>query len=330
MTVARVDQQQHGYRSGHQLLASSLRLSREDQDTVDRLSDLSGPLRPGETFSPYLTMYPLPSANHYVVARTWQDLNAPRAGCVLTRSLLVPSSLWLHLDNPASLVALLRPVEAGEKATPLEFAQTNTTLPSVSNLRATELVEAIFLENRQPIIVFDAPDSEIEPIALRLLTALWPSLRRSFATCTFALAPRKIGGRDFDLMFAPKLARTRFSDWPGRRIDFAGSYSARHRWSSTVTAQIFQSESPSLAAQDALGVLKDDMRGDESSLRLSLLWNELSEKASTTPTAVLGLLDILNTQRDTSPSRFDLCCRRSKAPSIEQSTIFPKRKLGAF
>lgn len=312
MTVARVDQQQHGYRSGHQLLASSIRLSREDQDTIDRLSDLSGPLRPGESFSPYLTLYPLPSAGHYVLARTWQDNSAPRAGCVLTRSLLVPTSLWQQLDNLSSLVSLLTPIEPGEKANPLEFAKTNTTLPSISDLRATELVEAIFLENRQPIIVFDAPDSEVEPIALRLLTALWPSVRRSFAICTFALAPRKIGARDFDLMFAPKSARTRFSGWSGRRVDFASSYSARHRWSSTVTAQILQSENPSLTAQDALGVLKDDMHGDESALRLSLLWNELSEKVTTTPTAALGLLDILNSQRDISSSRFE-----SLLPQVE-------------
>ena len=47
---------------------------------------------------------------------------------------------------------------------------------------------------------------------------------------------------------------------------------------------------------DSLGLLKDDDRGDKSSLRLSLLWNELRDKASETPTAVLGLLDIVNSQ----------------------------------
>jgi hypothetical protein len=305
MTVTRIDQQQHGYRSGHQLLASSLRLPREDQDTVDRLSDMSGPLRPGETFSPYLTMYPLPSGSHYVVARTWQDLDAPRAGCVLSRSLLVPSLRWQQLHDVTSLVLFLRPIESGEQANPLEWVQADTAMPSVDDPHTTELVEAIFLENRLPITVFDVPESKAEAIALRLLTAIWPSLRRSFAICTFALASRKIGGREFDLMFAPKSARTRFSDWSGRRIDFAGSYSARHRWSPALTTLIFHSDHPSLIAQDALGVLKDDTRGDESVLRLSLLWNELSEKAPTTPSAVLGLLDILNSQRDNSETRFE-------------------------
>ncbi|MFZ2069133.1 MAG: hypothetical protein WAV27_24455, partial [Xanthobacteraceae bacterium] len=244
MTVTLIDQQQHGYRSGHQLLGSSLRLPREDQDTVDRLSDMSGALRPGEAFSAYLTMYPLPSGTHYVIARTWQDVNAPRAGCVLTRSLLIPTSLWQNLESLASLVSLLTPIEPNEKTKALEFVQTDAVLPLVSNESTTELVEAIFLENRQPVVVFDASDSEVEPIVLRLLTALWPSMRRSFAVCTFALAPRKTGGREFDLMFAPKSARARFSNWSGRRIDFGGSYSPRHRWSSAVTAQIFQSKNP--------------------------------------------------------------------------------------
>jgi hypothetical protein len=283
MTGTRIDQQQHGYRNGHQLLSASLRLAREDQDTVDRLSDMSGPLRPGETFSPYLTTYPLPSGSFYVLARTWQDLAAPRAGCVLTRSLLVPTTMWEGIDRIDRLFSLLTPIEPGERATALEVGETEARLPTVEDPRMIELVEALFLENRQPIVIFDVTEAEI--ITLRLLTAFWPSFRRNFSVCTFALASRKIGDRDFDLMFAPKSARTRFSDWSGRRIDMGGK--ARHRWSSLTAAHIFQAEHPSLVAHDTLGMLKSDTRGDESVLRLSLLWNELSEKAPSTPTAVL-------------------------------------------
>ena len=53
MTI--LDQQLHGYRNGHQLLSSSAKLSKADQDLVDRLSDVAGPLRPGEHFDSYLT-----------------------------------------------------------------------------------------------------------------------------------------------------------------------------------------------------------------------------------------------------------------------------------
>ncbi len=97
MVAHSVEQQLHGYRAGHQLLATSTILSRDDQDLIDRLSDLSGPLAPSQEFEPYVTTYPLPSGAYYVVASTWQDKLATRAGCVLTRSLLVPAEYWLGL-----------------------------------------------------------------------------------------------------------------------------------------------------------------------------------------------------------------------------------------
>ena len=81
-----IEQQCHGYKGGHQLLGTSVKLAREDQEIIDRLSDVSGSLRPDEKFPPYLTSYPVPSGDYYVIAKTWQDLEARRAGCVLTRS----------------------------------------------------------------------------------------------------------------------------------------------------------------------------------------------------------------------------------------------------
>src|SRR4051794_39543014 len=119
MPLASIDQQTHGYRSGHQLIAASRRLPRPDQDLVDRLSDMAGQLRPSETFKPYLTIYPLPSCNEYVIARTWQDLDAPRSGCVRTRSLIVPMEHWLNLDGIGSLLPLMTPVRFDEKLNPL-------------------------------------------------------------------------------------------------------------------------------------------------------------------------------------------------------------------
>ena len=61
-----VHQQTHGYKSGHQLLSASIRLQPTDQEVIDRLSDMAGPLRPNERFEPYLTAYPLPSGSYTV------------------------------------------------------------------------------------------------------------------------------------------------------------------------------------------------------------------------------------------------------------------------
>lgn len=299
MQPASIDQQIHGYKSGHQLIAASRRLPRADQDLVDRLSDMSGQLRPNETFRSYLTMYPLASGSDYVVARTWQDLDAPRSGCVRTRSLLIPMELWLSTDGIGGLLPLMEPVRFDEKPTTLSPADKVSTPKKVTDPRRTELVEALFLEPRQPIVVFDSP--EAEPITERIIAALWPAMKQNFAVCTFTLAPRKIEGRSFDLTFAPKSARGRFSDWSGRRIEGA-SKEQRHAWSTQITERIFDSDHPDLRSIDTLGALRADRKGDEGALRLSLLWNDLATKAMTTPSAVLGMLDILNSR---SSAEFD-------------------------
>src|SRR5256885_11935031 len=73
---------------------------------------------PRSTLFPYTTLFrSLPSGRFYVVAMTWQDVNAPRAGCVLTRSLLVPMGAWgdlprseehtSELQSPCNLVCRL-------------------------------------------------------------------------------------------------------------------------------------------------------------------------------------------------------------------------------
>lgn len=285
----------HGYRQGHQLLSSTIRLTKTDQDLIDRLSDVAGPLSPGERFSPYLTLYPLPSETHYVVARTWQDLDAPRAGCVRTRSVLVPMSEWQEMQDLASIVAMVvkaGPDQPAERQTP---ATVRTLLPPVDPLQGTELIEALFLEERAPIVVFDAEMPE--PLALRLTTALWPGLRRTFSMSTFARSPRTIGRRSFDLVFASREARSRFADWTGRRIDGKKRGAARHPWSAPIVDQILSAPIPSLRSLDVLGEMSSDGVGSESALRVSLLWDDLRRKLPKSPTAALGMLDIVNTRK---------------------------------
>lgn len=288
-----IHQQKHGYRNGHQLLDGTIRLDRPDQDTIDRLSDLSGPIRPGEVIPPYLTIYPLPSRTFHVVARTWPDLKAPRTGCVLTRSLLVPAELWNKNPHLSWLLGQLTSPTASELR-PILYEPFDQPFPPVNDASTLEIVEALFLEARKPIAVFEATHADL--LAIRLLTAFWPTFRSEFSLCTHALAPRKIGGRDFDLVFASKSARSRFSAWPGRKIDIGAPRNARHRWSRAVAEAVFVSPDPTLASGDALGLLGTDGPGDEAAFRKSLLWNELAEKAPRNPSAVLGMLDIVNSQ----------------------------------
>lgn len=288
-----IHQQKHGYRNGHQLLENTVRLERSDQDTIDRLSDLSGQIRPGEVIPPYITIYPLPSRTYNVVAKTWPDLTAPRAGCVLTKSLLVPQELWRENAHLQWLLRQLTPPD-DNGLLPIFGESAEEPIPSLVDPRTPELVEALFLEARKPIVVFDTSDADL--LATRLVTAFWPAFRSEFSVCTYALGPRKIGGRDFDLVFAPKSARSRFSNWSGRKIEAGSPKNARHRWSSAVADAILQSPHPTLASGDALDLLGAGGPGDEAAFRKSLLWNELVEKAPTSASAVLGMLDIVNSQ----------------------------------
>ena len=290
-----IHQQLHGYRNGHQLLQSSVRLNYKDQDLIDHLSDMAGPLRPGENFDAYVSAYPLPSLKYYALARTEQDLNAPRAGCVTTKTLLVPMDFWESEASPASFTVLLKgpaadePIHVSAKPQVLELAP-------VDNPALAELVEALFLEKRRAIVVFGVPSPE--EVALRLLTAFWPNMRRNFSLCTFALSPRTLAGESFDLLFAPKSARTRFSGWEGRRIEAEEKADGeRHRWTSGLMQRIFYDPVPHLLDKDSLrALMADDDEESESVLRLSLLWDELCEKATRSPTAVLGLIDIASSR----------------------------------
>ena len=285
----------HGYRQGHQLLSTTIRLPKTDQDLVDRLSDVAGPLSPGERFAPYLTLYPLLSETHYVIARTWQDFEAPRAGCVRTRSVLVPMSEWQEMQDLASIVAMVTEEGADQPAERRTPSVAAALLPQIESLQGTELIEALFLEERAPIVVFDAEKPEL--LALRLTTALWPGFRRTFSMSTFARSPRTIGRRSFDLVFASKEARSRFADWKGRRIDGRKRAEARHPWSAPIVAQVLSAPVPSLKSLDALGEMSSDGVGSESALRVSLLWDDLRRKLPNSPTAALGMLDIANTRR---------------------------------
>ena len=293
-----VDIQIHGYLRGHQLLSSSVDLPRGDQSVIDRLSDVAGPLRPNERFKPYLSGYPLPSGDRYVLARTWQDLTVARAGCVRTVSLVIPASAWAQANSLAPFLELLDPSvfpQAGEAASRrVSFSQNARPIAPVQDFRGSELLEALFLEETKPVVVFGAPEPEL--IATRLITAVWADFRREFAFSTFVRSPRRIEGRQFDLVFAPKDARSKFADWPGRRIDGTADNVARHRWTGDIVERVFVAPLPRLLSERDVRWASSSDTKTPGLLRISLLWDELLSKIRTTPTAALGLLDIANSR----------------------------------
>jgi hypothetical protein len=290
-----VDQQLHGYNNGHELLSGSITLPPRDQDLIDRLSDIAGPIAPSEKIQPYITCYPLPSGSHYVIARTWHDRQAPRAGCVRTRSLLIPMAEWTTVADPSALVAIATEAGPSQKSQRLSIEPNLAMLPPPVETAGAELLEALFLEDPVPVAVFGSKAAEL--ITIRLLTAIWPSMRRRFTVSTFCNSPRTITKKSFDLVFAPFEARSRFSDWKGRRVDGTKASPSRHRWSLKIADEVFRAPHPSLSTLDAFGEMAGDELGNEEALRLSLLWSELASKVASEPHAALGLLDIANTRK---------------------------------
>lgn len=286
-----LDQQWHGYRRGHQLLASTTDLSPRDQDLIDKLSDASGSPRPGEVFDPYLTIYPLPSGGYHVIARTWQDVEAARSGTVFTRSLLVPRESWRTMRSLRPLVEALSSRDMTEQ--PVTIQEARESWPPVTDPNVYVLAEALFLERAAAIAAFGFTQKEL--VSSRLLEALWPARRETMAICTYSLGPRSLPDRDFDLVFAPETARSRFAKWQGRKVNAStGTAPARHEWTGQIVNRVFLDPHPSLAELDEIGALDEGARGDTSALRLALLWGELRRKAATSPTSLLGMLDILS------------------------------------
>jgi hypothetical protein len=312
--VISIEQQVHGYRQGHQLLNSSVSLPKADQSTIDQLSDVAGPLRPGEIFSPYVSAYPLPSETFYVLARTWQDLTVARAGCVRTLSLLIPVTGWASAASLRPFFDLLKGDSLPSSAVSVDVVESvPEPLPPANDFSGKELLEAMFLEDAKPVALFDAADPEL--VAERLMTAMWPGLRARLALSTFALSPRKVEGRFFDLVFAPKDAKPRFSDWPGRRVDARAGRDSRHRWTGAIYSRVFIAPFPKLMGDREGSLIETSEDSSVASLRIALLWDELLEKVDRSPTAALGLLDIAN-----SRSTLSADTAQSLTPLLREAT----------
>lgn len=109
-SITTIDQALHGYRQGHELLASSVELSSSDKRKMLYLSDSSGSDF-SDSFDGYLEGYPL-SGDNYVLSRTWKATEMKRPGCVWTHSLIISRSdlgnlenlfdLFIHFKRPSS------------------------------------------------------------------------------------------------------------------------------------------------------------------------------------------------------------------------------------
>ncbi len=292
----------HGYVRGHELLATSVKVSAPDQDEITRLSDLSGNLLGNDPPS-YLTLYPVPSGRYYAVARTWPDAQAARRGCVITRTALVPMEAWRNGVPVEPLVDALRPVDRAKLEgfdtglivdwdTPIDVKPLAASL----DMAIPDFVNRAFLKPRSPIIWPISTESleDVERLSLRLVSFLWPSRRTSTSLCTYALQPRQIGGKPFELMFAPAQAISRFRA-PSENVigqpvvSVPNDQRAEHvnrTLRQVLNGKRIEGFWPSFSA--FAGVLPDQ---SDALLRLATL-DDLSRRGASVPKALVAALDV--------------------------------------
>lgn len=207
----------HGYAEGHRELANSIQLKPRDAKTMLFLSDVSGPgVRIDE--SGYLTGYPLPDAGLYAFARTWAAPEMPRPGCVWTHTLLIDFADLARLGALTDLIsAFRRPQPSGhaEYAKPLlvECAAEPPRLRVPDELRARQIIGALYGKPKARIIAFRKAGSAADGLVTALWSQQWPRLRRNFRFCTLAATDRSTDGAAFDLQLLPsgnQALRTRF------------------------------------------------------------------------------------------------------------------------
>ncbi len=294
-----IEQLLHGYRRGHERLAGSVKLPPRDADLITRLSDLSGSLTDVSTFAPYLTVYPLPLSSYYAAARTWLDVSAPRAGCVLTHTLLIPVAAWLTMPQPAMLESLFHPPLGRDSDAEYERSLQVSSPPPIRKLPAKpepsiaelSFVQRYFGEAQQPVVWFGR--AEPDATLWLILRHLWPSLRSRFASCTFCLQPRSLEDRSFDVMFAPTAVYPRFLKIGASHfVDeaAAATEATPEPWCRGWARRLFGPVEPSDAPVTDLW---DNLDEDPASVRRLYLVDMLLEQPPAVPQSAVGAMDLV-------------------------------------
>ncbi|WP_374034308.1 hypothetical protein ACES2I_17435 [Bdellovibrio bacteriovorus] len=269
-----IDQTLHGYRHGHELLASSLELSSIDKRKMLYLSDVSGS-EFTENFDGYLEGYPI-SGDSYVISRTWKATEMKRPGCVWTHSLIISKQDLNKINSFHDVGTLHR--RPGSIEDSLFYRNKITTRLMEDGVPNTDfssfaLVSSFALNQDKQFIVpiRDRVESEKD------IEVLWQLLngeqRYSLSFCCGYLSSSQPAKDSFQLAFIPKTGK-RFS-WDKATaiyLDGANSLSSAQRLHSDEYLEVLiflfrelgLSESTSNFADELFNVLSE---ADISGLR---------------------------------------------------------------
>ncbi|MFQ2195011.1 GAP1-N1 domain-containing protein [Aeromonas jandaei] len=161
-------------RSGH-----ALRLASTRSQIVDELAsrlDLPDTAPPGVNWSPYITGFPY--GDRYVLARTFADPHATRAGMVISHALIAPLDEIVTTDNLKSLFGnlIVTPETPGHLTTLV--IQRSAEPPTVA-IDLTATAESLVTRGVGPTVKIGIDG--FEDLIVALWFRLWPDLRANFS-----------------------------------------------------------------------------------------------------------------------------------------------------
>ena len=301
MKSVMVHQLVHGYAKGHSLLASSCRLPKSAQETVIEQSDLSGPLPAGVTIPSYITAYPLPDTEFFALARTWPDTNAPRSGCVITHTLLIPTNVWGSTPFPHDFLQLHK---CPDKSS-LEYFKEEIHFPKntddqaeldwLTRSEAHQFASRVFSEGLRSVVWFECEHPDL--VVMAFASLLWPSLRTNLYAHTFSLQPQAKIKSELQLHFVPRGAQSYFSRVPKQCQMIKGSVGnkkdSEQEWIDEISDDL-RAGRPRESYRNGLQRYGHLLGGEPTAVRNLFALRELADRLPHTPMAAIGILDIID------------------------------------
>ena len=195
-------------RSGHALRLASTR-SKVVDELASRL-DLPDTAPPGVNWSPYITGFPY--GDKYVLARTFSDPCATRAGMVISHALIAPLDEIVTTANLKSLFEnLIVTPAAPDILTTLDIQ--SSSVPPAEAIDLTVTAESLVSRGRGPSVKIGIDG--FEELIVALWFGLWPELRANFSF-RLSFGPQDIVDNPLPvLVCTPSSLEAR---WTGRNI----------------------------------------------------------------------------------------------------------------
>lgn len=206
-----INQALHGYRQGHELLASSIELSSLDKRKMLYLSDASGS-EFTDNFDGYLEGYPI-SSDSYVLSRTWKASEMKRPGCVWTHSLVIDKKNLRQLNSLNCILKYLKRPDSLEDTSSykvkIRFDSVEVNLAN-HQISSIFLISSYALNSEKQFIIPTRDRVESEKHVEELWQLLDGEQRYSLSFCCGYLASSQPPKDFFQLAFIPKSGK-RFS-----------------------------------------------------------------------------------------------------------------------